>query len=156
MYLQSKLNSGFALLFSFFIFFYITNASTNEKDYFLTLKNNKVNVRQGPSFDYPIKFIIKKKYLPVKIIDSYDNFKKVIDINNNSGWIHTSQLKKGKSLILLEDQILFSKPTRHSKPILKIAKGRLLLIKKCKKKWCRVKTQNYLGWIITNNVWGKY
>jgi len=40
MYLQSKLNSGFALLFSFFIFFYITNASTNEKDYFLTLKNN--------------------------------------------------------------------------------------------------------------------
>ena len=84
MYLQSKLNSGFALLFSFFIFFYITNASTNEKDYFLTLKNNKVNVRQGPSFDYPIKFIIKKKYLPVKIIDSYDNFKKVIDIKSRA------------------------------------------------------------------------
>ena len=61
MYLQSKLNSRFAILFLFFIFFYITNASTNEKDYFLTLKNNKVNVRQGPSFDYPIKFIINNQ-----------------------------------------------------------------------------------------------
>ena len=127
-----------------------------ENSYYLILKNNEVNVRYGPGFDYPIKYVYKKKYLPIKVIDKKENFRRIIDFKNNSGWIHTSQLKKGKSLILLEDQILFSKPTRHSKPILKIAKGRLLLIKKCKKKWCRVKTQNYLGWIIINNVWGKY
>ena len=145
----------FIILFIFFIIF-STNSLANEKDFFLMLKNNKVNVRYGPGFDYPIKYVYKKKYLPIKVIDKKENFRRIIDFKNNSGWIHTSQLKKGKSLILLEDQILFSKPTRHSKPILKIAKGRLLLIKKCKKKWCRVKTQNYLGWIITNNVWGKY
>ena len=78
MYLQLKLNLGITLLFSFLIFFNITNASTNEKDYFLTLKNNEVNVRQGPSFDYPIKFIIKKKYLPVKVIDKKKNFRRII------------------------------------------------------------------------------
>ena len=137
-------------------FIFHTNIFAKEDNYFLMLKNNKVNVRYGPGFDYPIKYVYKKKYLPIKVIDKKENFRRIIDFKNNSGWIHTSQLKKGKSLILLEDQILFSKPTRHSKPILKIAKGRLLLIKKCKKKWCRVKTQNYLGWIITNNVWGKY
>ena len=60
--------------------------------------------------------------------------------------------KKGKSLILLKDQILFSKPTRYSKPIIKIAKGRLLLVKKCKKNG-EVKTEDYLGWIITHNIW---
>ena len=80
--------------------------------------------------------------------------KKLIDIKNNSGWIHTSQLSKRKSFILLEDQLLFAKPTKYSKPILKIAKGRLLLVKKCKKKWCKVKTENYFGWIRTNNIWG--
>ena len=127
-----------------------------ENSYYLILKNNEVNVRYGPGFDYPIKYVYKKKNLPIKVIDKKENFRRIIDFKKNNGWIHVSQLKKGKSLILLEDQILFSKPTRHSKPILKIAKGRLLLIKKCKKKWCRVKTQNYLGWIITNNVWGKY
>ena len=52
--------------------------------------------------------------------------------------------------------MLFPKPTRYSKPIIKISKGRLLLVKKCKKKWCKVKTENYLGWIITNNIWGTY
>ena len=137
-------------------FIFPINIFAKENSYYLILKNNKVNVRYGPGFDFPIKYVYKKKYLPIKVIDKKENFRRIIDFKNNSGWIHTSQLKKGKSLILLEDQILFSKPTRHSKPILKIAKGRLLLIKKCKKKWCRVKTQNYLGWIITNNVWGKY
>ena len=156
MYLQSKLNSGFAILFSFFIFFHITNASTNEKDYFLTLKNNKVNVRQGPSFDYPIKFIIKKKYLPVKIIDSYDNFKKVIDINNNSGWIHVSQLFKKKSAINIKNNsLILSQPKIYSKPIAKLEKGRLVLIKKCKEIWCKVNADNFLGWIKKENLWGK-
>ena len=140
----------------FIAFFFINIVSANENDYYLILKNNKVNVRYGPGFNYQIKYIYKKKNLPIKVIDKKENFRRIIDFKKNSGWIHISQLKKGKSLILLKDQILFSKPTRYSKPIIKISKGRLLLVKKCKKKWCKVKTEDYLGWIITNNIWGTY
>jgi len=140
----------------FITFFFINIVSANENDYYLILKNNKVNVRYGPGFNYQIKYIYKKKNLPIKVIDKKENFRRIIDFKKNSGWIHISQLKKGKSIILLEDQILFKKPTKYSKPLFKIAKGRLLLVKKCKKKWCKVKTENYLGWIITNNIWGTY
>ena len=138
------------ILFTFFF----SNEVVAENNYFLMLKNNKVNVRYGPNLDSPIKYVYKKKFLPVKVIDKKENFRRIIDIKNNSGWIHSSQLREGRSFILLENQILFSKPTKYSKPILKIAKGRLLLIKKCKKKWCKVKTENYIGWIETKNVWG--
>ena len=137
-------------------FIFPINIFAKENSYYLILKNNEVNVRYGPGFDYPIKYVYKKKNLPIKVIDKKENFRRIIDFKRNSGWIHTSQLKKGKSLILLKDQILFSKPTRYSKPIIKISKGRLLLVKKCKKKWCKVKTKDYLGWIITNNIWGTY
>ena len=137
-------------------FIFSTNIFAKENSYYLILKNNEVNVRYGPGFDYPIKYVYKKKNLPIKVIDKKENFRRIIDFKKNSGWIHVSQLKKGKSLILLKDQILFSKPTRYSKPIIKIAKGRLLLVKKCKKKWCKVKTQDYLGWIVANNIWGTY
>jgi len=137
-------------------FIFLTDIFAKENSYYLILKNNEVNVRYGPGFDYPIKYVYKKKNLPIKVIDKKENFRRIIDFKKNSGWIHVSQLKKGKSLILLKDQILFSKPTRYSKPIIKIAKGRLLLVKKCKKKWCKVKTEDYLGWIITNNIWGTY
>ena len=140
----------------FITFFFINIVSANENDYYLILKNNKVNVRYGPGFNYQIKYIYKKKNLPIKVIDKKENFRRIIDFKKNSGWIHISQLKKGKSLILLKDQILFKKPTKNSKPIIKIAKGRLLLVKKCKKKWCRVKTENYTGWIKSEKVWGAF
>ena len=143
------------LLILFLItFIFPINIFAKENNYYLILKNNEVNVRYGPGFDYPIKYVYKKKNLPIKVIDKKENFRRIIDFKKNSGWIHVSQLKKGKSLILLKDQILFSKPTRYSKPIIKIAKGRLLLVKKCKKKWCKVKTEEYEGWINTDNLWG--
>ena len=127
-----------------------------ENNYFLMLKNNKVNVRYEPDLNSPIKYIYNKKNLPIKVIDKKENFRRIIDIKNNSGWIHTSQLRKNKSFILLENQILFSKPTKYSKPIVKISAGRLLLVKKCKLKWCRVKTENYTGWIKSEKVWGAF
>ena len=142
------------VLIFFLLTFSFTKVVFAENNYFLMLKNKKVNVRYGPDLNSPIKYIYKKKFLPVKIIDKKENFRRIIDFKNNSGWIHTSQLSKIKSFILLEDKILFSKPTKYSKPILKISKGRLLLIKKCKAKWCKVKTEKYIGWLKVNNVWG--
>jgi len=137
-------------------FYFINILSAKENNYYKILKYNEVNVRYGPGKDYPINFIYKKKNLPVKVIDEKENYRRIIDFKNNSGWIHTSQLKEGKAFILLEDQILFTKPTKYSKPILKIEKGRLLVVKKCKKIWCSVKTENYTGWIKNENVWGVF
>ena len=139
----------FILFFSLFLFF-----DLYAQDKFLSLKYSKVNVRYGPGLDYPIKYIYKKKNLPVKIIDKKENFRKIIDLKKNSGWIHWSQLKKSKSLITLNDKILFKKPSLFSKPILRLQKGRLLIVKKCKKEWCKVESESYLGWIKTNNIWG--
>ena len=136
-----------------FLVFYPTFVLT-EKNYFLMLKNNKVNVRYGPSFDYPIKYVYKKRFLPVKIIDKKENFRRIIDHKKNSGWIHRTQLKKSKSLIVMEDKLIFKKNSRFSEPLIKIQKGRLLFVKKCLLEWCKVKTDNYSGWIELENVWG--
>ena len=138
----------------FFLIFFISYNATAET--FLSLKKNKVNVRYGPSFDSDVKYVYKKINFPLKQIDKKENFRRIIDIKNNSGWIHISQLRKGKSFILLADQILFSKPTVYSKPIAKLSSGRLLIVKKCKLKWCKIKTENYKGWIMNENVWGTF
>jgi SH3-like domain-containing protein len=75
-----------------FLFISILFAQTSiaEKK-FLSLKKNKVNVRYGPSFDSKIKYIYKKINLPVKQIDKKENFRRIVDLKNNSGWIHISQ-----------------------------------------------------------------
>jgi len=143
------------IVYFFFFFLFFTNSFSDEKKIFLMLKNNKVNVRYGPSFDYPIKYIYKKILLPLKVIDKKENFRRIVDHKKNSGWIHISQLKKSKSLITTSSKILFKKPTKYSKPVAKLEKGRLLLVKKCKKYWCNIKTENFSGWIDKTNIWGE-
>ena len=124
------------------------------EEIFWSLKNNKVNVRYSHGKEHAIKYIYEKINLPVKQIDKKENWRRIVDLKNNSGWIHNSQLKKANSIIILENKILFKKPSKFSKPIARLEKGRLLIIKRCEKIWCKIKTDNYSGWIINNNVWG--
>ena len=138
----------FISIFVFFPFYVFSNET------FLSLKKDKVNVRYGPGFEYPIKYIYKKINLPIKQIDKKENFRRIIDIKNNSGWIHISQLKKINSVITLKDKIMFKKSTFFSKPIAQIKKGRLLIIQNCTKEWCKVKTDNFKGWVNKKNLWG--
>ena len=142
----------FFIIFFSLLFFSIATA----EDVFLSLKKNKVNVRYGPSFESPIKYIYKKINLPIKQIDKKENFRRIIDHKKNSGWIHISQLKKINSVIPLKDKILFQKPSNFSKPLAKIKKGRVLVVKKCENNWCKIETSKFKGWIKNNDIWGKF
>ena len=98
------------LFLSFLLFF--SHAETNEDKKFLSLKNSEVNLRQGPSFEYPIKLTYKKKYLPVIIIDQSEAWRQIKDFENNLGWIHISQLSKRKSAInIINNSVIFKKST---------------------------------------------
>jgi SH3-like domain-containing protein len=136
----------------FFLILFTPLCTANE--IFVSLKKNKVNVRYGPSFESDIKYVYKKINLPLKQIDKKENFRRIIDLKNNSGWIHISQLKKSNSVIVTQDKILFKKPNSFAKPIAQIKEGRLLLLEKCEKDWCKITSKNYEGWIKTNNIWG--
>ena len=123
-------------------------------DEFVMLKNSKVNVRYGPSFEYPIKYVYLKKNLPIKVIDKKENFRRIIDHKHNSGWIHTSQLMKSSSIILTKNQFIFTKPTKFSEPIAVAEKGKLILLKKCKKNWCKTSVEDISGWVLFDKYWG--
>ena len=140
--------------FFLMIICFLLPSNVVSEENFLSLKKNKVNVRYGPSFESPIKFVYKKIHLPIKQIDKKENWRRIIDLKNNSGWIHVSQLKKVNSLIPKIDKILFSGPTNFSKPLAKIEKGRVLLIQNCNNDWCKVKTGNFKGWVKIENSWG--
>ena len=152
---KNKSYYSFLIIF-FLILFFNPKSFSKENINFLTLKNNEVNLRQGPSFKYPIKLVYKKKYLPVIILDRSETWRKIKDFENNSGWIHISQLSKKKSAInIKKNSVLYKKPTIYSKPIARLEIGRLILVQKCKEKWCKITYDDYKGWIFKNSLWGK-
>ena len=126
----------------------------NAEGKFLSLKKSKTNVRYGPGIDYPIKYIYRKINLPVKEIDKKENWRRVVFLDNNSGWIHWSQLKPSNSIIAIKEKILFKKPSHFSEPIVRLEKGRLLVIKECEDNWCNITTDSYTGWVKIKNIWG--
>ena len=144
------------IIIKFYILFsllFLTNQSF-ANEIFVSLKKNKVNVRYGPSFESDIKYVYKKIDLPLKQIDKKENFRRIIDLKNNSGWIHISQLKKSNSVIATKDKALFKNPSSFAKPVAQIRKGRLLIIEKCEKNWCKITSGEFKGWIKTDNIWG--
>jgi SH3-like domain-containing protein len=141
------------IIFLLFISFFVNLQAKEE--IFLTLRNEKVNLRQGPSFEYPVKIFYKKRFLPVLIQDRSDNFRKIRDHENNSGWVHISQLSKKKAAITIDDDVLvFNKPSIFSTPKVILKKGRLCIIKKCKGEWCKINVSKFKGWIKKDSLWG--
>ena len=145
------------IIFIFFFFLNLVEYSFSKDEYFRTLRYDFVNLRQGPSKDYPIKLFYKKKYLPVLIQDSSDNYRKIIDHENNSGWIHVSQLSKKKAAIVKNnDLIMFKSATIYSNPIVVLQTGRLVKIDRCKDNWCKVNSANFRGWVKNKSLWGLF
>ena len=119
-----------------------------------SLKNTKVNVRLGPSKNYPIKFVYEQKYLPVVIIDEHYNWRKVKDYDNDTGWIHISQLSKIITTVTTKDnQVVYSSPSIYSKPKVKLEIYQVLTIKKCNQTWCEIKNAKINGWIKKEYLW---
>ena len=102
------------------------------------------------------KLELKKKYLPVIILDKSETWRKIKDFENNSGWIHISQLSKKKSALNIEkNSLLYKKPTIYSKPMARLDSGRLVLVKKCNLEWRKITSGKYSGWIKKKYLWGK-
>tara|TARA_B100001123_G_scaffold353055_1_gene404869 strand:+ start:940 stop:1413 length:474 start_codon:yes stop_codon:yes gene_type:complete len=154
---MKKINKDYLFFFILFFFlnFFVSKSLSSEDINFLSLKNNEANLRLGPSFEYPVKLTYNKKHLPIIILDKSDAWRKIKDFENNSGWIHISQLSKRRTAINYKNNsILFKKPTIYSKPIARLESGRLVLIDKCNLKWCKINSGSFKGWIEKNSLWG--
>ena len=71
------------------------------------------------------------------------------------GYTYLNYQKKKTAINIKKYSILYKNSTIFSKPIAKLEKGRLVLIKKCKPQWCKIKTGDYKGWIFKKNLWGR-
>jgi SH3-like domain-containing protein len=125
---------------------------------FVSLKSNEVNLRVGPSFNYPIKIKYIQKNLPVEIVDEYDVWRKIHDIDGNLGWIHKSLLQGDRYGLIISSfnnvALIFNYPKGNQ--IGKIGNKNIVEINKCLEKWCLIKIKDKKGWIKKNNLWGVY
>ncbi len=150
------------LVFSFFVSLnlYAEKGSVTGFDIprFISLKSNEINLRVGPSINYPIELKYIQNNLPVEIIDEFDVWRKIKDSENNIGWLHKS-LIQGDRFILTgyknnNDLDLYNRP--NGSIIGAIKKKNILDLESCILYWCKVSVENINGWVLKKNIWGVY
>ena len=123
---------------------------------YVSLKSNDANIRVGPSTNYPIAIKYIQKNYPLKILEEYDDWRKIQDLTENNGWIHKSLISGNRAGVIIsnnDDKIIIFN-TINGKIIGNIGKGNIVSINKCKIDWCSISLNKFEGWIYKKNIWG--
>jgi len=125
---------------------------------FVSIKSDESNLRIGANIDYPIRLTYILENFPLEIVDEYQLWRKVKDIDNNQGWIHKSLLKGNRYGIIKtshdQSASIYNKPM--GVVIGKIGNRNIIKINKCFSSWCHIRINNYKGWVNKINLWGVY
>ena len=123
----------------------------------VSLKNSLTYMRTGPGKEFPVKFELKQKGYPLKVVAEFNNWRKVITFGKISGWIHTQLLSSIRTGLITKTTLLKKLPTNSSNSLAKLLPNLLINIKRCEKKWCKieiVKNKIFVGWAQKAAIWG--
>jgi len=144
------------IIFSKFCYADIGKETGLEIPRYVSLKSNDANIRVGPSMNYPIviKYIIRN--YPLKVLEEYEEWRKVEDFKKNIGWIHKSLISGTRTGIVLSkyDKNIKIINTLNGNVIGEIGKGNIVNLEKCKINWCLVSAENFKGWMDKKYIWG--
>lgn len=122
---------------------------------FVSLKSDYVNARVGPGKRYPIRWVYKRKNLPVEIVEEFAHWRKIRDMDGDGGWVHKSLLSGTRTGIIAEkSQNLYAKPDAMSRTVLRAGVTVIGILKECEPDWCLMDIDGHKGWVRKADVWG--
>ena len=152
---------------SIIIFFIISTANAGKQiksekcvPYFVSLRVNKANSHVGPGREYKNVYTYQVRYIPLLVIAKYDKWRKVIDMDNCTGWLKQSQLSTNRYVMVKNNIcILYKRPDIHSDKIVKLGTQVIMKLSGIINDWCYVKIitngkQKHEGYVQKKDVFG--
>ena len=131
---------------------------------FVSLKADKVNMRRGPGKEHPVLWVYKRRGMPLEVIEEYDTWRRVRDVDGAEGWIAVSMLSPNRTGMVRALQplaesnswALHNKPDANSEIVAEVEPGVIAIVRRCPDVWCEVKADRLSGWIDRAALWGIY
>lgn len=124
---------------------------------FLSLRTEEANVRTGPGMQYPKKWVLVKKNIPLEVISEYEDWRKIRDIQGDEGWIHKAMLS-GKRTAIVKKNITKVRRKKDINSAVKavLENGVIVNVESCEAGICKVQASDIEGYLIATNLWGVY
>ncbi len=125
---------------------------------FVTLKSDEVNVRTGPGTRYPIAWVYHRKGMPVEVLEEYDAWRKIRDVEGTTGWVHKGMIEGRRNIIITGKvpHLVRIDAESSAKPILKVEPDVIARVVECQVEWCRILISGRKGWLEKKYLWGVY
>jgi SH3-like domain-containing protein len=141
---------------TFFLIASTAQAQDREVPYWASLRADEVNMRVGPSQDYSVDWIYKRKGLPVKIVRVVEGWRLVQDPDGTQGWIVARLLNPQRTAVVIEGELLPMRedPSETSLLKWKLEPGVVGILRECVDGWCELDIDGRIGWVNEARLWG--
>lgn len=132
------------------------NAQEREIPYWATIRATELNMRVGPSEDYPIDWVYRRPGLPVKVIRVMEGWRLIEDPAGDQGWVVARMLSPARGAIVTGKTPTDMRASPASDAALKwrVEPGVVGALQDCSNDWCQLKIGKRSGWVLRSRLWG--
>ncbi len=128
---------------------------------YVSLKSDRVNLREGPSKDHRTIWVFQRAGLPVEITAESETWRRIRDSEGTEGWVLHSLLSGRRTVLVApwkknETFLLYSKANDKSDPVARLQANVIAGLGKCDGTWCRISGEGFDGYMQQSNLWGVY
>ncbi len=130
---------------------------------YVSLKANRVNLREGPSTEHRTSWVFQRAGLPVEVTAEFDTWRRIRDSDGAEGWVLHSFLSSRRTALIMpwsknrsETITLFERADDKAAIVAKLQPGVISNVKNCAGSWCRVLGEGFDGYIRQDRLWGVY
>ena len=135
---------------------------------FVSLNASEINVRRGPGLEYRRDWIYRRRGLPVRVLDEFENWRLIEDSTGAGGWVfHALISGRRMAEVTAEGVLLLRRPgegphTGACEKLLERApaargcaeRGVVARLLACQPDWCRISASDRTGWVPKQAIWG--
>ncbi len=135
---------------------------------YVSLKTDRVNLREGPSKDHRTAWVFQRAGLPVEIVAEYDTWRRIRDAEGTEGWVLHSLLSGRRTALVMpwakgpaEPVPLYERAGDRAEVVARLQPGVIANVKQCTGTWCRIvvpqtDASTLDGYIRQDRLWGVY
>ncbi len=144
----------FSCLAMALLFGAIVASAAADAPHYASIRRDEAFLREGPSYAHRVLWIYRRRSYPVKVIGSFDAWRRVKDVDGTSGWMHHTQLSDVRSVLFMGRAALRANVEPNSKVVAFVQPGVVAKLKACKPDRCEVEASGVDGWADKKNIWG--
>ena len=122
---------------------------------YVSLRSSDINVRRGPGLDYRKDWVFHRAGLPVKIVEEYGDWRRIVDKDDAGGWVYHAMLTGRRTVLVVDDSVTLRADPSDAAPAAAVAEqGVVARLDRCGPDWCEIEADGYDGWVRKASLWG--